>query len=85
MLLKKYVKTRRKVKILLLFAIIGLLVITIIVLGSSGRNAAIELLLDERFIARAYRPGGIRRRRISQRWQRRRQSPYFSHNETTAE
>lgn len=58
MLLKKYVKTRRKVKILLLFAIIGLLVITIIVLGSSGRNAAIELLLDERFIARAYRPGG---------------------------
>ncbi|KAH8334319.1 glycoprotein endo-alpha-1,2-mannosidase [Drosophila kikkawai] len=58
MLLKKYVKTRRKVKILLLFAIIGLLVITIIVLGSTGRNAAIELLLDERFIARAYRPGG---------------------------
>jgi len=57
MLLKKYVKTRRKVKILLLLAIVGLLVITIIVLGSSGRNAAIELLLDERFIARAYKPG----------------------------
>ncbi|XP_002037960.2 glycoprotein endo-alpha-1,2-mannosidase [Drosophila sechellia] len=57
MLLKKYVKTRRKLKILLLLAIVALLVITIIVLGSSGRNAAIELLLDERFIARAYRPG----------------------------
>ncbi|SPP82172.1 glycoprotein endo-alpha-1,2-mannosidase-like protein [Drosophila guanche] len=57
MLLKKYVKTRRKVKIVLLLAIVGLLVITIIVLGSTGRNAAIELLLDERFIARAYRPG----------------------------
>lgn len=57
MLLKKYVKTRRKFKILLLLAIVGLLVITIIVLGSTGRNAAIELLLDERFIARAYRPG----------------------------
>lgn len=58
MLLKKYVKTRRKVKILLLVTIVALIVITcIILLGSSGTsNAAVERLLDERFIARAYQP-----------------------------
>lgn len=58
MLLKKYVKTRRKVKILLLVTIVALIVITcIILLGSSGPNsAAVERLLDERFIARAYQP-----------------------------
>lgn len=58
MLLKKYVKTRRKVKILLLVTIVALIVITcIILLGSAGQsNAAVERLLDERFIARAYQP-----------------------------
>lgn len=58
MLLKKYVKTRRKVKILLLVTIVALIVITcIILLGSAGTsNAAMERLLDERFIARAYQP-----------------------------
>ncbi|KAL7741175.1 hypothetical protein ACLKA6_018199 [Drosophila palustris] len=57
MLLKKYVKTRRKVKILLLVTIVALIVITcIILLGSSGPNSAVERLLDERFIARAYQP-----------------------------
>ncbi|XP_030380579.1 glycoprotein endo-alpha-1,2-mannosidase [Scaptodrosophila lebanonensis] len=58
MLLKKYVKNRRKLKILLLLTIVGLIVITIIVLSSAGQNSAIERLLDERFIARAYRAGG---------------------------
>ncbi|KAH8411969.1 hypothetical protein KR222_004320 [Zaprionus bogoriensis] len=58
MLLKKYVKTRRKVKILLLVTIVALIVITcIILLGSAGQSsAAVERLLDERFIARAYQP-----------------------------
>ncbi|XP_064539543.1 glycoprotein endo-alpha-1,2-mannosidase [Drosophila montana] len=59
MLLKKYVKTRRKVKILLLVTIVALIVITcIILLGTSGapNSATIERLLDERFIARAYQP-----------------------------
>lgn len=58
MLLKKYVKTRRKVKILLLVTIVALIVITcIILLGTAGQsNAAVERLLDERFIARAYQP-----------------------------
>ncbi|XP_017860452.1 PREDICTED: glycoprotein endo-alpha-1,2-mannosidase [Drosophila arizonae] len=58
MLLKKYVKTRRKVKILLLVTIVALIVITcIILLGSSGpHGSTIERLLDERFIARAYQP-----------------------------
>ncbi|EDW03825.1 glycoprotein endo-alpha-1,2-mannosidase [Drosophila grimshawi] len=58
MLLKKYMKTRRKVKILLLVTIVTLIVITcIILLGSSGQNGAtVERLLDERFIQRAYQP-----------------------------
>lgn len=51
-------KTRRKFKILLLVTIVVLIVITcIILLGSSGPNGtAVERLLDERFIARAYQP-----------------------------
>ncbi|KAH8262990.1 hypothetical protein KR044_002809 [Drosophila immigrans] len=59
MLLKKYVKTRRKVKILLLVTIVALIVITcIILLGSSAATSGtnVERLLDERFIARAYQP-----------------------------
>ncbi|XP_068151322.1 glycoprotein endo-alpha-1,2-mannosidase [Drosophila tropicalis] len=66
MLLKKYVKTRRKVKIFLLLAIVVLLVVTIIVLGSTGHSAAIELLLDERFIARAYRDGDTQQQQQNQ-------------------
>ncbi|XP_017843869.2 glycoprotein endo-alpha-1,2-mannosidase-like protein [Drosophila busckii] len=57
MLLKKYVKTRRKFKILLLVAIVALIIITsAILLGATGPSSAVERLLDERFIARAYQP-----------------------------
>ncbi|XP_054741494.1 glycoprotein endo-alpha-1,2-mannosidase [Anastrepha obliqua] len=58
MLLKKYVKNRRKLKILFLLMVIALIVVTVVVLNISPNVGSTERLLDERFIARIYDGGG---------------------------
>nr|XP_014103201.1 glycoprotein endo-alpha-1,2-mannosidase-like protein [Bactrocera oleae] len=57
MLLKKYVKNRRKLKILFLLMVIALIVITVVILNISPNVSSTERVLDERFIARIYGGG----------------------------
>ncbi|XP_012159676.1 glycoprotein endo-alpha-1,2-mannosidase [Ceratitis capitata] len=58
MLLKKYIKNRRKLKILFLLTVIVLIVITVVILNISPNVNSTERVLDERFIARIYGGSG---------------------------
>ncbi|XP_067624835.1 uncharacterized protein [Eurosta solidaginis] len=57
MLLKKYVKNRRKLKILFLLMVIVLIVLTVVILNISPNVSSTERVLDGRFIARIYGNG----------------------------
>ncbi|XP_036328663.1 glycoprotein endo-alpha-1,2-mannosidase-like protein [Rhagoletis pomonella] len=59
MLLKKYLKNRRKLKILFLLMVIVLIVVTVVVLNISPNVGSTERVLDEHFIARIYGGSGV--------------------------
>uniref|UniRef100_A0A1I8P8D2 Glycoprotein endo-alpha-1,2-mannosidase n=1 Tax=Stomoxys calcitrans TaxID=35570 RepID=A0A1I8P8D2_STOCA len=80
MIFTKYCKNPRKFRIILLFMIVTLIVITLVILSNGLQHVNPERLIDERFVAQAYADEASQQLLLQQQQQPQRQQQQSSQN-----